>query len=490
LRRLAADELNATLRDLFRDPAVPTPTFFNDPVVLGFKNNADALVVQDLGAQNLMDFAEQVATWADTHSAGILPCTTQDTPCRDQFIRTFGQRAFREPLTDAQVQTYTAVFSAEASFSDGVHAVVEAMLQSPFFLYRRELGTPVPGVPNRYALSPVEIASELSYLLTGSMPDDALLAAAAAGGLATSAQVVQQAERLLQDPRSQTAVMTFMTGWLGLDRVMTTVKDASVYTLPDTLRSEMAGETAALILDTVGRGGKLADLFTSQTTFLTDTLAQYYGVPAPGSAAPKPVLLAPGQRDAGILAHGSVLTGYATATSSSPVQRGKLVRTRLLCQAIPPPPANLDTQLKPSSPTQTTRQHFEAHASNPVCATCHTLMDPIGFGFEAYDGVGRLRAQENGIPVDTSGTLRSVREGDVPIKGLADLAAYLAASQALRDCAVRYWTYFASGHASWDQDACTYQAVGSAAAPTDYVLHDLLLAVVRAPHFTQRVQPP
>jgi hypothetical protein len=492
LRRLAADELNATLRDLFRDPSVPVATFFNDPVVLGFKNNADALLAQDLAAQSLMDFAEQVATWADTHLAGVLPCATQDAACRDQFIRAFGLRAFREPLTDAQVGTYTTLFTAESSFAEGVHAVVQAMLQSPYFLYRRELGAPISGATNRYALGPFEIASELSYFLTGSMPDDALLAAATSGALGSPAEIDRQAARLLQDPRSQRAFLTFAAGWLGIDRVLTVIKDGAVYPLPDALRADMLTETSAVLLDALTRGGKLAELFTTRQTFLTDALAAHYGLPAPGSPTPRPVTLAPGQRDGGILAHGSVLTGFATSTSSSPVQRGKLVRTRLLCQNIPPPPPNVDTAPPVTSPTQTTRQHFEQHMSNPGCAGCHTLMDPLGFTFEGYDGTGRPRAQENGVPVDTRGAVYGIPGGaaPVPLAGLADLAAYVAGSQALRGCAVRYWTYFATGRPSWAQDACTYEAVASAAAPSDYVLRDLVLAVVRAPHFRERVQAP
>ena len=488
LRRLTQAQLNATLQDLFRDPTVPQATFFADSPVLGFTADANALVVQDLTAQQLMDFGDQVATWVDTHPTSVAACTTTDTTCVQSIVGSFGKRAFRSPLSAAQLQSYTTLFQAQGDFADGLHTLVQAMLQSPYFLYRQELGTK-NATTGQFDLTPYEIASGLSYLLIGSMPDDALMAAADAGQLATQAQLDAQAARLLQDPRGQTAVADFMTGWLGIDRVLTIVKDSSVYgALTDSLRSSMYNETRALVVDSFTSGGTFAGALTANYTFLDSSLAQYYGVNGGGATATKTTLPA-GTRDAGLLAHGSILSGYADANISSPVLRGKMVRMRLLCQALPPPPGNLATALAPASGVQTTRQHFEAHDTMQPCAGCHIYLDPVGFGFEGYDGIGRHRTTDNGLPVDTSGTLKSMSGGsDLSFAGLSDLSSYLASDPDVETCMTRYWTYYAFGQTSWPQNGCTEDAIAGEAAGKGNTLQSVLMAIVHAPHFISRVQ--
>jgi hypothetical protein len=489
LRRLTAPQFQSTLRDLFYgDTTLPTVTVFSDPLVLGFSADAGALLVQGLNAQQLADYSETVAQWAVTnHLSQLSSCTTTDATCRQQFINAFGRRAFRAPVTAAQLAAYDALFAAEASFSDGVTAVVTAMIQSPYFLYRRELGA---GTGATVSLTPYEVASSLSYLLTGSMPDAQLLAAADQGQLATQQQLDQQASRLLQDPRAPDAVMTFMTGWLGLDRVSTVVKDNTVYTPSPTLTASMAGETRAFLLDAFTNNLPVSSLFTAKYSFFNQELAQYYGIyPSDGTqlgASFSKVTLMPNQRDPGLLAQGSIMTGYSDAAISSPVLRGKLVRIRLLCQNIPPPPANVNTKLAPPTQTQTTRQHFSQHDQDATCAACHHLMDPIGDGFEHYDEWGRWRDQENGIPIDATGTVVGGGPGntDVAFDGVTALSNYLSTNDAVKQCLVRYWAYFAYGSDSWPQDACTYDSINGAAG--QYGLHDVLMAIIHAPHFTQR----
>jgi len=493
LRRLTASQFTSTLRDLFfQDATLPTVTVFSDPLVLGFSVDANALLVQGLNAQQLADYAETVAHWAVTHHLSQLSsCATTDATCRQTFIRGFGRRAFRAPLTDAQVTAYDALFAAETSFSDGVEAVVTAMLQSPYFLYRRELGAGTGAV---VSLTPDEVASSLSYLLTGSMPDEALLAAASAGQLSTPQQIDQQMTRLLQDPRAPDALMGFLTGWLGLDRLETVVKDDTFYKPSATLKAAMAGETRAFLLDAFTSNLPVSSLFTAPYSFFNQELGQFYGIyPNDGTqldATFKKVMLPTGQRDPGLLAQGSILTGYSDAAISSPVLRGKLVRTRLLCQSIPPPPANVNTKLAPPAATQTTRQHFAQHDQEATCAACHHLMDPIGYGFEHYDPWGRWRSQENGSPIDATGTVAGGGPGgtDVAFDGVSQLGAYLAGNPAVDQCLVRYWAYFAYGSDAWPQDACTYDAINTAAGR--YGLRDVLTAIIHAPHFTQRDATP
>jgi hypothetical protein len=197
-------------------------------------------------------------------------------------------------------------------------------------------------------------------------------------------------------------------------------------------------------------------------------------------------------RDGGILAHASVLTGYARPDVSSPTQRGHLVRTRLLCQNIDPPPAVLDTTFKPVANPTTTRAHYENSHSLGGCGACHKLMDKIGFGFEHYDAFGRWRDTEGQYPIDATGTIvqANATDGDVPFDGVAALESYLAGNQDLKSCMVRYWSFYAYGSASWSQDACTYAAIRDEATPGGFGLRSTLMAILHAPHFTHRVQAP
>lgn len=492
LRRLTADEYSATLRDLLFDPNLPLTSVFSDPTVLGFSVDSHLLVVQGLGAQQLMDQAESIAHYAVTnHLAQLTPCTSTDAACRQSFIRQFGKRAHRAPLSDAEVGVYEALFAAEASFADGVEAVIAAMLQSPYFLYRRELGASDGG---GYQLSSYELASSLSYLLTGSMPDSDLFAAADSGALAQPDELARQAERLLQSPAGHRAVASFMNGWLGLSKLQTVAKDDAVFKLGDSLRQAMAEETRALVESTIfQQNGSFASLLTTRASFVNQELASHYGLKNISGLGVElmPVTFDPSERDGGLLAQGSILTAFATASESSPVQRGKLVRTRLLCQPLPPPPANLDVMLKPAAGGMTTREHFAQHSTNPVCAGCHRMMDPIGFGFEHYDAFGRRREQENGRTVDASGFVAS-DAGDAAFVGLPGLVDYLTtqAGDQVNACLVRYWSYFAFGSPGWDEDQCTYDSISQQAKLEGFALKSVVKSIVKTARFSRRVADP
>ncbi|WP_437998459.1 DUF1592 domain-containing protein [Sorangium sp. So ce185] len=500
VRRLTVEQFEATVRDLFRDPSVALPSIFNDPQVLGFTADANALVIRDLTAQQIMDWAEATADWAVTNKLDTLTsatCRTTDEACRGQFIRDFGRRAFREPLPTDRFEAYDKLFGAESTFEDGAKVVVSAMLQSPYFLYRHEIGREAGG--GIYELSPHEIASNLSYLLTGTMPDAALLQAAdeaaAAGTTLSSELITQHALRILEDPATRPlaeAEMTrFMRGWLQLNRLVTAVKDNTVFNLSDDLRKDMMSETQALIVDTAfNQNGTFANLLQADYTFVNSSLATHYGIGGAGGTELTRVTLAPGQRDRGILAHGSFLTGHGGAKLSSPTQRGKMVRTRLLCQPLDPPPPGVDPNIKPLETPATTREMVEQHTRADYCHSCHVQMDPIGVGFEHYDTFGRWRNDEAGIPVDVTGMIVEPPSGDdFNFNGVTELADYLAASDDVKACMVRYWSYYAFGD-TWEQDGCTYEKVQQEASADEYRLKSVWLALTRTPHFTRRVQGP
>jgi hypothetical protein len=385
---------------------------------------------------------------------------------------------------------------AGSSFSDGAQAVISAMLQSPYFIYRSELGTQAGGTFN---LTPFEVATELAYLLTGSTPDDTLLSAAdsvAAGILTLTAMIDQQATRLLatSSASNATAVMGFMTGWLGLDRLYTTAHDDTKLTMSKTVRDAMNTESQSLLLEAFNGNGSLASALTADHTFLNSELATFYGLPTTGlSTTFKSVPLPAGSaRDPGLLATGTLMNGYARPDTSSPTQRGHMVRSRMLCQDVNPPPPNVDTTFHPSTMPETTRSHFENSHAVGTCYGCHQYMDWIGFGFEAYDGWGRHRTTENGLPIDSSATVFLDPQGkNVTLTGLTganSLASYLAASDDVKRCMLRYWSYYAYGSSSWSQDACTYDGIYAEAATSTFALKSTLMAIIHAKNFTQRVQ--
>jgi hypothetical protein len=484
LRRLTAEQLDNTVRDLFKNATAPKSDVFNDPQVLGFTGDAAALQVRDLGSQQLMSYGEQVAHWAvTTLAADLSPCNQMTPDCRSQFIKQFGQRAFRQPLTDARVARYEKLFATGATFEAGLELTITAMLQSPYFLYRRELGEADPAKPGQVKLTPYELASNISYLITRSMPDDQLMQAAASNQLGTRAQIDAQVERLLMDPKNRATVNTFMSEWMETKRVEGVLKDPKIFDFPDALRADMERETAALVEDVVfTRGGTLSDLFKADYTFVNASLATHYGIKG---VTGTDLVKTPVPHDTGILAQGSLMAGHAGMTFSSPTLRGKLVRTRFLCEDLPPPPSNVNTNIMPPKEAKTTREIFQAHVDNPACGGCHQMMDPIGFGFENYDVAGRYRTMENGNPVDTSGNIIG---SDVKFNGLGELNDYLATSDAVRQCMVRFMSYYSYGATGWADDGCTINAINDEASKSNFSIRSVLTAITHAPHFTTRVQ--
>jgi hypothetical protein len=484
LRRLTSEQLDNSVRDLFHSETAPKNDVFNDPQVLGFTGDASALLVRDLGSQQLMSFAEQVAHWAvSTLAADIAPCNQMTADCRKQFITTFGQRAFRQPLDATKVARYEQLFATGATFEQGLELTITAILQSPYFLYRRELGEPDPQKPGIVRLTPYEVASNISYLITRSMPDDQLMAAAAGNQLGTRAQIDAQVERLLADPKNRQTMHTFMGEWLETKRVDMVLKDPKVFDFQDALRADMERETAALIEDVVfTRKGSFSDLLTTDYTFVNANLAKHYGIDGITGDALQKVTT---KRDAGILIQGSILAGHAGIVYSSPTLRGKLVRTRLLCEDLPPPPSNVNTTIMAPKDAKTTREIFQAHVDNPSCGPCHRMMDPIGFAFENYDVVGRYRTTENGVPIDPTGIINGE---DFKFNNLKELNDHLTNNDAVRDCMVRFMSYFAYGATSWTDDGCTRDAITTEAKASNWSIRSVLTAITHTPHFTTRVQ--
>jgi hypothetical protein len=487
LRRLTHEQYVNTVRDLL-GVELEGLAFAPDVAVKGFQNDAAALAVTPLLAEQYRVAAEELAQRAvTTRMAQLVPCYTKPTAeCADSFIRAFGRRAFRRPLTVAEVVRYRALWrqvTLEGDFTEGIRWTLTALLQSPHFLYRSELGA--RETSGAFRLTPWEVASELSYLFWQTMPDEALLTAAADGSLATDEGLRAQVARLSADARAAATMTRFFEAWLQLDRLETVPRDATTYAaLTPAIREAMRGEVTRYVTHLVSTGAGLSQALESRTTFLTPALAAFYGLPVgsePADAQGYRKVDLTGTAYGGLLGLGGVLMTHSLPTSSSPIHRGKMVRERLLCQELPPPPPNLDTSPPPVDPTKSTRERYVAHATKQACSGCHDLMDPIGFAFEHFDGAGRWRLKEGAHAIDARGEIVAGGGTNGTFEGLDGLQRHLAASEEVRRCYAQQWTHWAAGVES-SALACTVRQ----RVPAAFSLASVRDVLVGAAHFRQR----
>ncbi len=498
VRRLTHSQYNNTVRDLLGDYSRPAQRFPPEDYVDGFKNQLRNQGMPPLLVETYSSAAEKVAL--NAFRAGdvnaLIPCKTTDVACRNQFIRTFGLRAFRRPLREPEFQRYAAAFSAQAratgKFLEGARAVVEAMLQSPKFLFHVEAGPDGRSVD--YA-----IASRLSYLLWDTMPDKSLLDAAARGDLRSAAGRERAARRMLDNPAAGQALDEFFHQWLRFDRVLNATKERRRFPeFSSELAAAMVEETRRLLQHLVWNDKNFMELFTADYGFLSSDLATLYKLPAP----PGQFELTPfpaGTRRAGLLGQGSFLTSTAGPQETSPTARGIFVREQLLCQHVPPPPANVNTTLP--DPTEekplTRRQRLAAHVQNPVCSSCHRLMDPIGFGLENFDAIGRWRDKETILissfenqraPVKTFHLELEVggEIAGLPNSAFSDsrqLGRILADSPVCQECVVRQIFRYSYGRLETPSDQETVRQLYGTFRDSGFHFKDLLIGLVRSPEF-------
>ncbi len=472
LRRLTNEEYDATVFDLVNVASTYGAGFAADPVIHNFDNNAAALRVSPLLAEQLRKAAEEIAA-----AMSVPACGGAGRVCARDLVTTLGRRAFRRPLAEDEIQDYLAVFDsgAGAGYRVGAELMVATLLQSPFFLYRTELG--VRDDSGAYVLTQHELASELSYTFAGSLPDEQLLALADAGALDTPDALEAQARRLLDTPRGRATMVRFVQQWLQLDRLPYVPKDNATYPeLTPELRQSMLEESRRFIEDVLfTKSGTFADLLTSTTTFLDERLATLHG------ATVGEVVLSP--RRGGVLMLTGTLTKHALANGSSPIHRGILVRTQLLCTQLPPPPPGVAANPPSISPGVSTRERYAQHATDAKCRSCHQLIDPIGFAFEGYDGIGRARTTDNGVPVSTQSEVTAFEGGTVAVTDAMDVAQALAASSEAHRCFATQWAVFASGVDRGASECIAADLTQNVAALS---LQDLMVSTVRSSTFVRR----
>jgi hypothetical protein len=491
IRRLTRWEYDNTVRDLLGDTTHPASAFPPDERGAGFTNDALALSVSPLHAQNYLDAAEKIVGRAAADLGKLVPCDPArgDAACGAKFIETWGKRAWRRPLDATEKTELGKVFTAGMSsegFAVGIQMVMQVMLQAPQFLYRVETGAGAAAA-GMVKLSPWEMASRLSYLFWGSMPDNDLFLAAEGSKLGTREEIAAQARRLMADPRARPMVALFHEQWLELDKIDDVEKDRTLFAGfdPVVLRPLFRKEADLTLEAVVWQGdGTVASLLTAPFSFMNARLATHYGIKGPAGDAFERVMLDPAQRG-GFLTEAGFLAAHALANQTDPVRRGKFVREQLFCTILPPPPDNVEVRPPDLDPKLTTRERFARHSQDPLCAGCHQLMDPIGLGFESYDAVGKFRATENGKPVDASGTITGT-DIDGGFVGAVELGKKLAGSAQVRACVVKQWFRFGYGRSETPQDLCSMETLKAMFAGGKNDVRELLVALTQTDAFMFR----
>ncbi len=493
LRRLTHSQYNHTVRDLLGDQTSPALQFPPEDFVNGFRNQSRGQSLSPLLVEGYSNAAEKLARSAfrggDTH--GLIPCKPS-VECGKRFVRQFGQKAFRRPLTADEQQRYQRLLASDPDFLKGAQLVVEAMLQSPNFLFWMDT-TPDP------KMKAWATASRLSYSLWDTMPDAALFAAAEHDELATRAGLEKQARRLLADPRARESLDEFVSQWLRFDRLVTASKDRRKfpYFTRETVNA-MTTEARTFVSDLVWNDDDFMKLFTADYGYVSPELARIYGVTAPAKDFDR-VPFPAGSERAGILGQGLFLALTAKPEDSSPTARGLFVREQFLCQHVPDPPPGVNTNLPAvtEAKPQTNRDRMSEHTSNTSCATCHKLMDGVGFGLEKFDAIGARREQlvlefrdKKGeededvhapkrtvtLPLNTQAFVAGIPNSE--FTSPLQLGAVLAKSAQCQECVVRQYFRFQAGRTDTSADRPLLRMVSENFRDSGFRFKQLILSLV------------
>ncbi len=411
----------------------------------------------------------------------------QEPSCARTILTTLAHRAFRRPVTSADIQPLYAFYQkgrVNGDFESGIQSAIEAMLVSPEFLFRIERDPSTAETGGAHRISDVELASRLSFFLWSTIPDAELLDLAQHGRLKDPAILERQVRRMLDDPRADALVSNFAGQWLHLRNVETVKPDPVIFPFDEALRQSFVTETALFVSSIFREDRSLLDLLSADYTFVNQRLAEHYGIPRVYGSQFRRVTLADVNRH-GLLGQGSVLTVTSYPNRTSVVQRGKWILENLLGTPPPPPPPDVpELKAAPHGKVLSMREQMQVHRANAVCAACHGRMDPIGFALENYDGVGRWRREDAGAPIDASGTLPDGTEFQGPA-GLSQLLLTKYRDDFVRTATEKLLTY-ALGRGVEFYDSPTIRSISREAARDNYRISSWILAIVRSAPFQMR----
>ncbi len=492
LRLLTRTEVDRSVEAVTGVPGTARVRLPKDPTVHGFEGYAAVSTVSQLAADGYLRSAEDVTAAIDWST--LAPCdpASGDRACAESFVDTFGRRAFRRSLTPEERDIFLGLFDdlvPTEGFPGALATIVQAMLQSPQFLYRLELGDgAVQGTSVR--LTAHELGARLASTFWASTPDEELLALADDDSLRDPAVLAAQVDRMLADPRAHEVFGRWVEQWTGATDLDTQPKDATAYpewspALAADLREELRRTATSTVFD---GEGTLDALLTEPVTWVNGPVAALYGVPGPAVPTDWIEVELPADERAGLLTRAAFLTDAAHSNQTSIVHRGLFVFEQLTCGVQPPPPGDLDITLPPLDDTLSTRERFARHTTDPLCAGCHDRLDPVGLGFEHYDALGKWRDFEgDGVPVDASGVLTYGSQAG-PFSGAVELSAMLADDPAVERCFVTQWFRSTWGREPGAGDTCAVEALNAAFVDGD--VQTLLRAIPTTDAYTvRRVQP-
>jgi hypothetical protein len=419
----------------------------------------------------------------------IFVCREHTAGCEQRIVGNLAHRAYRRPATPREVAALTTLAADDrkrgGSWEESIGVAIQAILVSPNFLFRMERDPkPGPGGDPAHAISPFELASRLSYFLWSSMPDEELLRCAELNTLRNAPVLEAQVRRMLRDPRARALVENFGGQWLQFRSIDSVQPDPVRFmAFNDYLRLSMKRETELFFENLLANDGSIVDFLNGRYSFLNEELARYYGVPGVAGPEFRRVNL-DGTHRGGILTHASVLTASSYATRTSVVLRGKWVLDNLLNAPVPPPPPDVPQLDEAAVGTEMSlRQQMEKHRTNAICASCHARMDPLGFGLENFDAIGRWREQDGKFVVDASGTLPDGKS----FKGPDELKEILASSrEAFAQGMAEKMMIYALGRGLEPGDRPAIRSITQQVARSGYHISSMVLGIVNSPPFQQR----
>jgi len=403
-----------------------------------------------------------------------------DEACAARFFQSAGRYLFRRPLTAEEFTLRMDIARAGAAaandFYAGLESGLSSLLMTPAFIFVSETTEPDPAAPDQSRLTAYSKASRLSYLLWNTAPDDELLAAAESGDLHAEKGLAKQVDRMLSSAQLEGGVRAFFSDMLDFDKFETLEKDSILFPVYNaSVASDAKEQLLRMIVDKlVAEEGDYRDLFTMRKTYISDSLARIYRVPAPVPGAWGVYHFAENQPYAGIQSTFAFTALHSHVGRSSPTIRGKAIRELLMCQRVPDPPGNIDFSLfnAEHSEYKTARQRLDAHSTSPSCAGCHKLVDPIGLALENFDGAGQYRTTENGTPLDTSGRLDGIDYNTA-----AGLGEALRVNASIASCVVNRLSSYAAGRAPTRDDRAWVSKLGERFAASGYRISALLRAI-------------
>jgi uncharacterized protein DUF1592/uncharacterized protein DUF1588/uncharacterized protein DUF1595/uncharacterized protein DUF1585/uncharacterized protein DUF1587 len=489
LRRISLSEYNNVITDVMTlTPGKSFPDGYGKSAT-GFTTEPALNVVGEQTVEKILNAAEEVALTLPASVSKILPCAkTGGEACAKTYLTTVGRRLFRRALTQEEQDGLLKVFRTEldddAPFADALSVMTAQMLQMPAFLYLVE--APSDAGKDR-ARTGLELASRLSFHLWNSAPDDALLDAAEGGKLKTKADILEQANRLFADARSDRGLVRFFREWSGTDVLRLTSKDTTEFDyLNQAFATSVNDSFNKFVVNEVRAGNSLYDLLRSNSVYVDAKLAPFFGQPAVKDWTQVSL---DATHYSGIMTQPGMLAALSHSTDPSYVFRGRFIRKRLLCQPIGSPPANAMAEfasiMLPEDPTA--KDVASAVEAKPACGACHNLLDPGGLALEHFDAMGKYREKyESGKAIDTNGSLTGITDQPIAFTGPVDMMEALAQLPQTQKCFATQVFRYSSSRLEGDADVCAVQQIQDAMVAVQNKLDQAFLASTQTDAFMYR----